>query len=76
MATSQGSTDAGKKNDESKPTGAGGILGKQFQKMRRRLTVTGSTQNIDGSLKPGAAPSDSKKYKGYKQDQVSAMSFS
>ena len=44
--------------------------------MRRRLTVTGSTQTIDGSLKPGAAPSDTKKYKGYKQDQVSTMSFS
>ena len=45
--------------------------------MRRRLTVTGSTQNIDGSLKPGASQSgDLKKYKGYKQDQVSAMSMS
>lgn len=24
------------------------MLGKQFQKMRRRLTVTGASQNIDG----------------------------
>jgi len=70
MATS--SQDSGKKNDgnESKQMGAGGILGKQFQKMRRRLTVTGSSQNIDGSVKPGVAPSgDLKKHKGSKQDQ-------
>jgi hypothetical protein len=31
--------------------GAGGILGKQFQKMRRRLTVTGASSSIDGGLK-------------------------
>ena len=31
--------------------GAGGILGKQFQKMRRRLTVTGASSNIDGGTK-------------------------
>lgn len=28
--------------------GMGGILGKPFQKMRRRLTVTGASENIDG----------------------------
>ena len=43
--------------------------------MRRRLTVTGSSQNIDGSVKPGVAPSgDLKKHKGSKQDQVSVVS--
>jgi hypothetical protein len=45
--------------------------------MRRRLTVTGSSQNIDGSVKPGVAPSgDLKKYKGSKSDQVSSVSVS
>jgi len=73
MSTSAGSND--KKNEESKS--AGGILGKQFQKMRRRLTVTGSSQNIDGVVKPGIAPSgDLKKYKGSKSDQVSASVIS
>jgi hypothetical protein len=43
--------------------------------MRRRLTVTGSSQNIDGVVKPGIAPSgDLKKYKGSKSDQVSSVS--
>ena len=43
---------------------SGGILGKSFQKMRRRLTVTGASSTIDGSLKPGVEPSgDLKKYK-------------
>lgn len=70
MSTSVGSND--KKNEESKS--AGGILGKQFQKMRRRLTVTGSSQSIDGSIKPGVASSgDLKKYKGSKSDQVSSF---
>lgn len=74
MATSQASNDDGKKNDESKTMGAGSILGKQFQKMRRRLTVTGSSQNIDGSLKPGVASSgDLKKFKGSKQNQGSRV---
>ncbi|MGK3736400.1 MAG: hypothetical protein ACI8RD_002357 [Bacillariaceae sp.] len=45
--------------------------------MRRRLTVTGSSQNIDGVVKPGIAPSgDLKKYKGSKSDQVSASVIS
>jgi len=70
MSTSAGSND--KKNEESKS--AGGILGKQFQKMRRRLTVTGSSQSIDGSIKPGVASSgDLKKYKGSKSDQSSKV---
>lgn len=60
-------------NDNIYIQGAGGILGKQFQKMRRRLTVTGASSNIDGSIKPGVTPSgDLKKNKG-KQDQVSTM---
>jgi hypothetical protein len=49
----------------------GNVLGKQFQKMRRRLTVTGASQSIDGVVKPGVAESgDLKKYKGKKQDKV------
>lgn len=32
-------------------TKGAGVLGKQFQKMRRRLTVTGASQNIDGMAK-------------------------
>jgi len=45
--------------------GAGGILGKQFQKMRRRLTVTGSSSTIDGIAKAGIAMSgDLKIFKG------------
>lgn len=39
--------------DSGKSSG-GGILGKQFQKMRRRLTVTGASANIDGSMKSDA----------------------
>jgi hypothetical protein len=47
------------------------VLGKQFQKMRRRLTVTGASQSIDGVIKPGVAESgELKKYKGKKQDKV------
>jgi hypothetical protein len=47
------------------------VLGKQFQKMRRRLTVTGASQSIDGVVKPGVAESgELKKYKGKKQDKV------
>ena len=39
--------------------------------MRRRLTVTGASQNIDGVVKPGVAESgELKKYKGKKQDKV------
>lgn len=43
----------------------GGVLGKQFQKMRRRLTVTGASSNIDGVSKLGAADSqgEMKKHK-------------
>jgi hypothetical protein len=47
-----------------------GVLGKQFQKMRRRLTVTGASQTIDGVVKPGVAESSElKKFKG-KKDKV------
>lgn len=55
--------DSGKKsNGDSKS--AGGILGKQFQKMRRRLTVTGASSTIDGSVKPGIEPSGDLKIQG------------
>ena len=37
--------------------GAGGLLNKQFQKMRRRLTVTGASENIDGVAKPQVSDS-------------------
>jgi serine/threonine protein phosphatase PrpC len=44
--------------------------------MRRRLTVTGASQNIDGVVKPGAAESgELKKYKGKKQDKVRDFCF-
>ena len=44
--------------------------------MRRRLTVTGSSSTIDGSVKPGVEPSgDLKKYKGVisSKDQVGIL---
>ena len=40
-----------------RPRQGGGVLGKQFQKMRRRLTVTGASQNIDGVAKVGTQES-------------------
>ena len=40
------------------------MLGKQFQKMRRRLTVTGASSNIDGVSKLSASESqEMKKHK-------------
>merc|ERR1712003_71467 len=52
-----------------------GILGKQFQKMRRRLTVTGASSTIDGSVKPGVDTSgDVKKYKGSKDQRSKIQS--
>ena len=55
----------------------GNVLGKQFQKMRRRLTVTGASQNIDGVVKPGVAESgELKKFPGKKKDKVrTVLSF-
>ena len=53
-----------------------GVIGRSFQKMRRRLTVTGSSSTIDGSVKPGVEPSgDLKKYKGVisSKDQVGIL---
>jgi hypothetical protein len=39
--------------------------------MRRRLTVTGASQNIDGVVKPGVAESgELKKFVGKKKDKV------
>lgn len=39
-------------------------MGKQFQKMRRRLTVTGASENIDGVQKLGVTESQElKKHK-------------
>jgi hypothetical protein len=39
--------------------------------MRRRLTVTGASQNIDGVVKPGVAESgELKKFSGKKKDKV------
>jgi len=46
-------SDKGKSRNGSEPgkaKGMGGILGKPFQKMRRRLTVTGSSDMIDGGV--------------------------
>jgi hypothetical protein len=44
--------------------------------MRRRLTVTGASQNIDGVVKPGVAESSElKKFKG-KKDKVREIFFS
>jgi len=66
------SNNDGKKNNgsDSKSSGGGGILGKQFQKMRRRLTVTGASSTIDGSVKPGVDPvGDVKKNKVSKDQQ-------
>lgn len=41
--------------------------------MRRRLTVTGASQNIDGVVKPGITESSElKKFKG-KKDKVSRL---
>jgi len=33
-----------------------GVLGKPFQKMRRRLTVTGASENIDGEAEQEPTP--------------------
>ena len=50
------------------------MLGKQFQKMRRRLTVTGASQDIDGVVKGGTQePQEIKKPK--KKDKVSRHKF-
>lgn len=53
----------------------GGVLGKQFQKMRRRLTVTGASQNIDGVAKPDQ-PETSDLKKAKKKDKVCMCSLS
>lgn len=45
-------------------------MGKQFQKMRRRLTVTGASQNIDGVARVGTQESQEIK-KPKKKDKVS-----
>jgi len=37
-------------DSQKKSGGVGGVLGKPFQKMRRRLTVTGSSETIDGGV--------------------------
>jgi hypothetical protein len=42
------------------------VLGKQFQKMRRRLTVTGASENIDGMTKP-LEPTESQEMKKVKK---------
>lgn len=71
------SNNDGKKSNgsDSKPSGAGGILGKQFQKMRRRLTVTGASSTIDGTAKAGVDTSgDVKKYKGSKDQRSKIQS--
>lgn len=46
------------------------MLGKQFQKMRRRLTVTGASQNIDGVAKVGQQESQEGIKKPKKKDKV------
>jgi len=52
---------------------SGGVLGKQFQKMRRRLTVTGASQTIDGVAKVGTQDSQEIK-KPKKKDKHQAPS--
>ena len=39
----------------------GGVLGKPFQKMRRRLTVTGSSETIDGGVQKNHAEEETAK---------------
>lgn len=39
----------------------GGVLGKPFQKMRRRLTVTGSSETIDGGVQKDHAEEETAK---------------
>eukprot|EP00538_Stauroneis_constricta_P011794 CAMPEP_0119548356 /NCGR_PEP_ID=MMETSP1352-20130426/2296_1 /TAXON_ID=265584 /ORGANISM="Stauroneis constricta, Strain CCMP1120" /LENGTH=362 /DNA_ID=CAMNT_0007593597 /DNA_START=121 /DNA_END=1209 /DNA_ORIENTATION=- len=67
--SSTGEDGKGKKNggepSQSKSTG-GNILTKRFQKMRRRLTVTGTSDNIDGEAKLQASDSSESK-KGKKK---------
>ena len=48
----------------------GGVLGKQFQKMRRRLTVTGASENIDGAAKMGPSESSDQLKKHKKKNKV------
>eukprot|EP00536_Pseudo-nitzschia_multiseries_P010730 jgi/Psemu1/326145/estExt_fgenesh1_pg.C_3370008 len=59
--------DSKKSGSDSKPSGAGSILGKQFQKMRRRLTVTGASSTIDGAKADGGAPVGDSRKKGKEQ---------
>ena len=46
-------------------------MGKQFQRMRRRLTVTGASQNIDGVSKVGPSESSELKKHDKKKKKVS-----
>jgi len=47
-----------------------GILGKQFQRMRRRLTVTGASSNIDGVVGKGQEVPEPKKTKKKKVSMI------
>jgi hypothetical protein len=49
------------------------VLGKQFQKMRRRLTVTGASENIDGMSK--LEPTESQEMKKVKQKKNKVSGF-
>mmetsp|Transcript_5902 Transcript_5902/g.14008 ORF Transcript_5902/g.14008 Transcript_5902/m.14008 type:complete len:352 (+) Transcript_5902:48-1103(+) len=53
-------SEEGKESSEGKGQG---ILGKQFQRMRRRLTVTGASSNIDGVVGKGPEVPEPKKSK-------------
>ncbi|CAJ1905508.1 unnamed protein product [Cylindrotheca closterium] len=53
-------SEEGKEPSEAKGQG---ILGKQFQRMRRRLTVTGASSNIDGVVGKGQEVPEPKKSK-------------
>ncbi|KAL3945579.1 MAG: hypothetical protein SGBAC_000319 [Bacillariaceae sp.] len=53
-------SEEGKEPSEGKGQG---ILGKQFQRMRRRLTVTGASSNIDGVVGKGPDTPEPKKSK-------------
>jgi len=64
-------SEEGKESSEGKGQG---ILGKQFQRMRRRLTVTGASSNIDGVVGKGPEVPEPKKSKKKKVSTIAFMS--
>lgn len=57
------SNEDGKEPTEGRGGMVGGVLGKQFQRMRRRLTVTGASSNIDGAFGRGQETPEPRKSK-------------